>query len=391
MLACQYSFGATIGAPVVFFLGTFAFTIVETFANLGDENTSLALAFGMWYMVIPHVSIVSGLLLAGNNPNTLEGVVALELGDVEEEPSFERKHFGTKIFQLVYDSRYKPQWLWLRGRSKSEWVQKIWKTYENRPPSGKKGDFVLDEDMVSLRKATTLSTVNWCVVVGLTLLLLGVPFVLAFLTGFFTPVVGLSCRSFTFTIYGICQMSQIGLWLWAFAGAPQEGKRFRFARTGGFIDRCGFYQPTNTSSLKSRETLFSIESMWAIIWYSLATIFGLGGILTSIAGTMMQLIGVYNSGHCGLTAAHWTKPHADVPIVVSFNYAEQITAAHDYWLPCAITAVVFLAVVTFCGWWYQRRLRALFRRLVDDIGDTTTDREDVKAGISLSFETVAAV
>jgi hypothetical protein len=51
---------------------------------------------------------VSGLLLAGNNPNTLEGVIALELGDLEEEPSFERKHFGAMLFELAYDSRYRP-------------------------------------------------------------------------------------------------------------------------------------------------------------------------------------------------------------------------------------------------------------------------------------------
>jgi hypothetical protein len=103
MLACQYSFGATVGAPVVFFLGSFVFTLVSTLSNLGDEDTSLALAFGMWYMIIPHISIVSGLLLAGNNPNTLEGVVALEYVEKEE------KHILNKIFELTYESRYKPQ------------------------------------------------------------------------------------------------------------------------------------------------------------------------------------------------------------------------------------------------------------------------------------------
>jgi hypothetical protein len=97
-----------VGAPVVLFLGAFIFTIVATLANLGDEDTSLAFAFGMWYMIIPHISIVSGLLLASNNPNTLEGVIALELGDFEEEPSFERKHFGAMLFELAYDSRYRP-------------------------------------------------------------------------------------------------------------------------------------------------------------------------------------------------------------------------------------------------------------------------------------------
>ncbi|KAK0100334.1 hypothetical protein ONS96_007615 [Cadophora gregata f. sp. sojae] len=172
MLACQYSFGATVGAPVVFFLGTFVFTIVTTLSNLGDNDTSLALAFGMWYMIIPHISIVSGLLLAGNNPSTLEGVVAHEFGDTDRRlPA--QKHLGTRIFELAYDSRYRPQWLWFRGRSKRHWIERVWKTYEFRHPAGERGPMVPDEDMVALRRAAALSTKSWGVIIGMTLLLMG--------------------------------------------------------------------------------------------------------------------------------------------------------------------------------------------------------------------------
>lgn len=31
-----------------------------------------------------------------------------------------------------------------------------------------------------------------------------------------------------------------------------------------------------------------------------------------------------------------------------------------YWKPCAITAIVFMTVVSFVGWWYQRRMRDMF-------------------------------
>ena len=136
-------------------------------------------------MIIPHIAIVSGLLLAGNNPNTLEGVVALEVGDIEEEgeDDFERKHFGTKLFELAYDSRYRPSWIWMRGRSKREWVEKVWKTYQYRSAPGSQRELILDEDMKGLRRATTLSFRNWTTVMGMTMLLMGLPFVLAFLTG----------------------------------------------------------------------------------------------------------------------------------------------------------------------------------------------------------------
>lgn len=47
MLACQLPFDAAVGAPVVFYLGTFVFTIVATLTQLGDHDTSIEIAFGM--------------------------------------------------------------------------------------------------------------------------------------------------------------------------------------------------------------------------------------------------------------------------------------------------------------------------------------------------------
>ena len=43
MLAAQYSFGVTVGAPIIFFCGSFAYTLVDNYSNLGDNNTSHAL------------------------------------------------------------------------------------------------------------------------------------------------------------------------------------------------------------------------------------------------------------------------------------------------------------------------------------------------------------
>jgi hypothetical protein len=384
MLACQYSFGATIGCPIVFFLGTFIFTIVTVLSDLGDSDTSIALAFGMWYMIIPHLSIVSGLLLAGNNPNTFEGVVAHEFGDVEDPQTFEELHFGTRVLELAYNSRYKPAWSWLRGRSKRDWVRKAWKTYELRPSAATKGDAVLDEDMAALRTITTLSITGRAVVISLTLLLMGVPFVLAFLTAFYTPQVGVSCRSLTFIVYTITQIFQILLWMWAFAGPPHQGEFFSLLRKDGFLDGTGFFTPTEMGTLWSKDTFFSFRSAWTIVWYSLAIAFGIGGVFTSIGGTMMQLMGVYRSGKCDVNVEWWTKPDAETGVILSTNYTLEIEDANRYWKSCGITAVLFLGTVAFCGWWYQRRLRGLFRRLVNDLGNPKTDREDVKAAMIVS-------
>ncbi len=91
----------------------------------------------------------------------------------------------------------------------------------------------------------------------------------------------------------------------------------------------------------------------------------------------MQLMGVYNSGKCDLTVAYWTGSTLGQKVVLSNNSALQIKTAATYWKACAITATIFLGVVCFGGWWYQRRLRGLFRMLVNDLDSPRTDRIDV--------------
>lgn len=54
MLACQYSFGSTVGSPIVFFVGAFVFTLVTELVDLGDKTTALNLSFGM---VCSHIAL----------------------------------------------------------------------------------------------------------------------------------------------------------------------------------------------------------------------------------------------------------------------------------------------------------------------------------------------
>jgi hypothetical protein len=101
---------------------------------------------------------------------------------------------------------------------------------------------------------------------------------------------------------------------------------------------------------------------------------------------MMQLIGVYRSGKCDINVEWWTKPNRGVGVILSSNYALEMEDANKYWKSCGITATMLLGAVAFSGWWYQRRLRDLFRQLVNDIGDPKTDREDVKAAMKTSYD-----
>ena len=63
-------------ASVIFCTGAFIYTIVDLSTQYGDIDTSNALAFGIWWMAIPHVAIIGACLLAGNNPNALEDIAS---------------------------------------------------------------------------------------------------------------------------------------------------------------------------------------------------------------------------------------------------------------------------------------------------------------------------
>lgn len=310
MLHCQYSFGSIVGAPVIFFLGGFIFALLQSLEGLGDEDIAEGLAFGQWYMTIPHIAIVSGLLLAGNNPNILEGVFATES---EGEPKGDAYRFAGLRFELAYPSCYKVASQWLRGHTKKKWINKLVETYGTRYDYDFAGNRDRDSDIELLRTMTTLSPLDSFLVLSLAALLLGVPFTLAFLTVFFTPEIGLSCRSLTFTVYACLEFTQVLLWLWAYAGPPpprSDGKKhaLNFLRRDGWLHRRGFYAPTSTSWLlgprgsrslrkvwpRAREQ--PVRVFWCALWYSLTTVFGLSAIFTALGGTLVQLMGVYSAG-----------------------------------------------------------------------------------------------
>lgn len=166
-------------------------------------------------------------------------------------------------------------------------------------------------------------------------------------------------------------------YIWAYAGCPEKGKWLVELRKDGYFNRHGFWTPTNTNPLFDLRTWWSVRSLWVIIWYNLAAIFGLGGVFTALGGTVIQWIGVYNSRKCDLTVAYWTGSTPGQKVVLSNNTALQIKTAATYWKACSITATIFLGVVCFGGWCYQRRFRGLFRVLVNDLDSPCTDGIDV--------------
>ena len=278
-------------------------------------------------MTIPHIAIVSGCLLAGNNPNTLEGLVGKETPD----PSRRKWYF----LELVYESRYKPAWIWHRGRNKRIWALRLAQTSHR-------------DHVDNLNDKIEIGFADWVSIFGIASVLIIVPSVLAFLTSFYTPTVGMGCRSMTFLAYMLCQLCLILLWIWNIVSTQRV--------------------PKGQQHIEVTKT----KTFWrACIWYPLVTSIIACAVFTAIGGTMMQIIGVYRNCLCDIPITVWHRRFENQLIVISTNSEDDIQKAKTYWKGAAITAVVFLTAVSFIGWWYQKRMRYEFEKLIKKIDKPT--------------------
>lgn len=280
-------------------------------------------------MTIPHIAIISGLLLAGNNPNTLEGLVG------KETPNPSRRKWC--ILELVYESRYRPAWIWHRGRNKRIWAIRLQRTYHT-------SRFDNLKDKIAIRPQV------WVSIFVLAFGLIVIPSTLAFLTSFYTPRVGISCRSMTFLAYMLCQFCLILLWIW------------NILSTDLIRDGQQYIQETKTNT-----------SWRAWLWYFLVTMIILCAVFTAIGGTMMQIIGVYRNCLCDIPITVWHRRYENELLVISTNSKDDIYRARTFWKGTGITAVVFLTSVSFIGWWYQKRLRYQFKKLIERIDEPTRE------------------
>lgn len=418
LLDSQTSFGDAIGAPVAFFLGSFLFSVFGNLGALGDNDTSQALAFGEWWMCIPHIAIVSGCLLADANPTTLRVIISAlldertpaedrERDDGESQVSADEaeqarddgepqgsanedeqarddgepqssanedeqarddrepqgsadedeqasdggepqgsadeneqarnvrnnpllrsvRKLGTFIYKPVYQ-QYQPVWMWERARSKRNWIKAVQSLprYDIAVQS-------LQEYGSRHRDLTELGIIGWGALTFIASVLIGVPCALAFVTSYYTPTVGLSCRTLTFVLYFVFQAWLAALWL---------------------VD---FRRPEQTPLYNARSGLPTVFFILVLLGFA-------GSLFTTIAGTLLQLIGVFRNCGCSVPTWAWRPGSGDFRFVISTNSAEMIRLAGLYWLSTGVASLALLMSFCYLGWWYQESVRQRFRHVV---------------------------
>ncbi|KAH8675939.1 hypothetical protein BX600DRAFT_494355 [Xylariales sp. PMI_506] len=353
------SFGSTVGAPILFFVGGFIYTVLDIGNTLGDDDQAHALAFGMWWMTIPYLAIISCAMLASNSPSALQGIV-YDGGDeasvqktpnnfsdlirakVKRSPYFHAlKRFfkGYELVEHTYEGRFQTVTLWNRGLNKRRWVIEAMTEYE-KDYAMSQGALIHPEE---LRKSLGMSLANyWNTLIG-TIFLLITPSLMAFLTSYNTPQKSLSCRTLTYLVYAISQICEILFWVWEARLKVKHG--------------------ANWTSMK---TVAKAMNYWGQVFV------GFFAVVAAVGGTFMQLLGLYRSCACKfcpsmptnllqVPARYWANLRAyNGPVVLSTNTAEDITAAEQWWTTTGIVAVVVLCIICALAWWHQRRLRRLF-------------------------------
>lgn len=433
MLACQYSFGTTIGGPVVFFLGSFIYAMLQLKQSIGDEDIAEALAFGCWWMIVPHVAAVSGLLLAGNNPNILEGIVSIRedryvIGENLTERVLERRGTITslagsthetktrinksysKLMEKVYEAEYEPAWMWDRGKCKQDWLLLLftdaWLKYEI--------DGRTSETHIQLRhflnRAMMLGIGDWVFLWFFAFSLVFIPCMFGFLIAYYTPEIGIACRSLTFLVYMGSQTLLLLLWTYHLTWRDRYwvlGRRINHILQGqsmaaeiasrsltraieelqmqalrdttkpdpdehGPNGIFGFLAAYGHGRWREKKGYLAVQ----VLFFSLCVIGSGVSLFSSIGGSLMEIIGVYRNALCLLKVANWgPSRRSSTLLMLSANSFEQIHEAKRHWIVIGAFSVVFLGIICYIGWWYQKRLRGMFKAIAGRLDGDLKDRE----------------
>lgn len=319
---------------------------------------------------IPHVAIVAGCLLAGNNPNTLEIIVSSEKGGPWEGSDVKARRGFRKFYLPYYQSVYVPVEMWARGKNKKLWIDELFFRYGATPTSkdaegrGKhvarhnKGEFHFD-------------LWDWIWMVNITIGLMVLPFALAFLTSYYTPTVGISCRTFTFLMYFIFQICLGTIWLFDFFTPFAWTKHVSWLPFGTITEERPIkLEGKDNKSMMDEdmphgevtEIIKRIRNNAPTTMGFLLGFFFLGSMFTTVIGTFLQILGVYRNCLCSIPISYWMN--GDYLLDISTNTAQAIRLANVFWVPTGIASIVLMIITCYIGWWYQRHWRHQFNSAV---------------------------
>lgn len=202
-------------------------------------------------MIVPHIAIVSSLLLGSDNPMSFEGVIsrpgaclttekpAPEVGSIFNRVLGSVRDLKVPFYGPTYHSPYQPASMWDRGNVKAMWVARLAKENPHLERALQKevlhmgwrgwGLYTIVPALILLLIPGFLGGMIRCVYfhfsphrIADTSVDMGYP------TSYTTPTLGLSCRSMTMLFYVGAQifLSLLWLWNWNFQGEQSRKSRW---------------------------------------------------------------------------------------------------------------------------------------------------------------------
>ena len=324
IMNAQTNFGMAIGIPAVFFLAGFVY-------NAAQESPKGAISFGIYWMVLVLVAIISGTLLAGNSPT----VISVLLTDHK----IRRPRTRLVLLNDLYDSELYPVPMWDRGIRKYEWLKKttLWRDLRGV----QRGTF---------RERIEIGRWGWAVLTISTWLLVATPCLLAWSFDYLQPFPSLGCLSLVYTIYLTTQT-----WLILVALVPAYlNLPFHSA-----------WRPWHMLSEGTSRSVFLITCLY--ISTTLTGMATLAAALVTLVGSTIQLSGGFDSCFC--SSLDSLKPHSHRFVFIYFEYISQSYRNYMYLLNISLYwgAAAFTCMICFLGWWYQRSLRGALREIIEDV------------------------
>ncbi|KAH7138045.1 hypothetical protein B0J11DRAFT_513461 [Dendryphion nanum] len=316
LLSLLPSYGARVGVPIVFYLGAYAYALFDAKSKIGDNDTAHAVAFGLWYGVVVIVAIVSSSVLGIDNPSSLNAVFSENMSPatlplLENNTSRTEESFLSRF--AFHNPPFVPAWLYSRARNFNLWTENA-KTALPFPP-------VLIAKIHS-HTPRFLSGLLASVLIAL-------PCAGACWISYSTPSVGFGCRSVCHLIYAGSQIILILVW-WTWHNAPTTSKSSNF-------------------SFSSISVLF------------LSTIALVAGLVSSIGGTIMQLVGVFKNCICKASLMYLLPASRKGAIVLLANDMKEHRDNARWWIVVGSVGVAFIGSIGVLGWAYQARVRARVR------------------------------
>lgn len=322
------SYGTRVGTPIVFYLGAYAYALFDAKSKLGDNDTAHAVAFGLWYGVVVLVAIVSSSVLGIDNPANLHAIFSENRSLDTESPgtnstSGSNTNVAVRPFLRIdshayhfHDSPYRMVWLWKRARVFQEWL----KTSR------------LDDKLKTKVIANTPRFVSGV----FSSILISLPCAGACWISYQTPAVGFGCRSVAHLIYATSQILLIMVW-WTYYSSPHSIR------------------------LEQSNRRFTPGSILVYVVTALALA---AALISSIGGTIMQLVGVFRNCICKASLMYLLPKYRSQGVVLLSNDLQEHRDNAKWWNIVGLIGVVFVGILSIVGWMYQWRVRSKARRLV---------------------------